>query len=1151
MIALLLLLSTASNFNEVLVNKVSTTKWQLEVRFSEINKEEQIPITRFVIADQKPSFEYSIITHDSIVSKTAQDSQNTQPVEITGPIELGGARLYPVVVYPSHPNNGYINHYESIEIELQITPSSKELGLSASLKKVFADLILNFEDNGYTIPSGYLMIAPDTFIDEIAPLAAWKEKKGWHVEVRPLSQTGNTATEIKDYIANAYQTWSPPPEYVLLVGDMIPPGSNILPVGATDHPYTLIEGNDFFCELLIGRLPAANELELNTMVAKIIGYEQNPLLSDPTWYTRALMVGANEPANMSTPLPTKRWVRDRLIEYGFGTVDTVFFPMPPSEITDAINQGVLFVNYRAGQGLWGGWPFPYYLRTDVLALNNDWKLPVVTSITCMTGNFTYASCFGKAWLMAGNPITPTGAVAFIGAASTITHSRWNNCLDHGIYWAFARENIADLGPALYRGKMEIYTNFPGDTSSSSFYFHTYNLLGDPSLSVWTGIPDTFLVTHSSSIPAGANFLSVTVQNSIAQPVEGAMVSLYKASEVKEVAFTDVSGNVDFNFATSTQDTLFVTVTKQNHKPYQGFCLVTNSSVYVDHFSHTIDDAGGNNNGEVNPGETIELDVTLKNYGNSTTATNVSARLSTTDPLVSVIDSIKTYGSINPGATATASPFVFSVSTNTKNGHVLKFNLNVTSSQGNWTGSVWIGAKAPEFTYQHYQVLDGGNGYLEPGETSDFIISLQNTGQLIGNNITVILRSVNPGIIVTDSVGSFGNIPTGDSATNNGNRFTLSVVNSISPGYALELYAILSGDNDFRDTLEFELTLGPENTTKPFGPDDYGYFAYDDTDVGYDEKPDYNWVEVDPNHGGSGDSLILENDETTTMALPFSFKYYSNWYNQVSISSNGYIAMGATSVADMYNWAIPAAGGPPLLIAPFWDDLDPTFTDSSGNVSYLYDATNHRFIIEYSRMQHVHDPTNPTPGELQTFEVILLDPQYYPTQTGDGEILFQYMDITNDDVWHNYATVGIEDYEHTTGLEYTYANSYPDAAAPLTNNRAIKFTTDPPDTFYGIREYKNSVATRCRLNISPNPFSRITDIRYQISDDGYQKPGLKIYDISGRLVKSFQLPTSHLLSSNLVSWDGTDNVGNRVPEGVYFVRLQGIRFNITEKVILIE
>ncbi len=1126
----------------------------MTVTFNDVNKREQAAVTRFIIADERPSMDYRIIAVDSVVNEMAPHNTYSRPIEIGKPVSIGRRKLYPVIIYPSYLENQSRIFYESVRITIDFRPSAGDLELPYGLDQVFTHLILNNANLNHATPSGYLIIAPDAFIDELAPLVRWKERKGWQVEVRPLSQTGSTANDIRNYIANAYNTWTPAPEYVLLIGDV-----NYIPAASTspsltDYPYTLIEGNDFFAELLLGRLPASTELELNTMVAKIIGYETDPNMANTEWFKRALMVGANQPGFMTTPLPTKRWVRERLLEHGFNVVDTAFHPMPASAITNSINQGVIFVNYRSGEGDPDGWPWPDFRNDDIFALNNGWMLPVVTSITCFTGHFGYSTCFGEAWLRAGNPVTPKGAVGFFGSASPSTHSRWNNCLDYGVYWAFAHDKIPDLGPALYRGKMEVYSNFPDDTtisSGSSFYFHSFNLLGDPSMSVWTDIPDTFQVAHASSMPVGTNFLSITVTNSAAQPVEDAMVSLHKSNEVKETAFTNASGYVDLNFSTSTQDTLFVTVTKPNHKPYRGYCLVNNTAVYVDHFSHTISDPGGNNNGEVNPGETIQLGVTLKNYGNSTTATNVSARLSSNDPLVTLTDSIKSYGSISPGATATSSPYVFTVSTNAKNNHILKFQLNITSTQGNWIGNVWIIVKAPEFFYQRCTVLDGGNGYLEPGETSDFIISIQNIGQLAGNSINGILRSINPGIIVTDSAGSFGNIAIGDSATNNSNRFALSAVNSISPGYPLQLVAILSGSNNFRDTLEFDLILGVVNSTKPLGSDDYGYFAYDDTDVGYSERPIYNWVEIDPRYGGAGDSLILGNDETVTLSMPFNFKYYGNWYSQVSISSNGYIAMGATSVADMYNWHIPAAGGPPLLIAPFWDDLDPTFTDSSGNVSYWHDATNHRFIIEYSRVQHVHDYTTPTPGELQTFEVILYDPQYYPTQTGDGEILFQYMDITNDDVWHNYATVGIEDFEHTVGLQYTYANAYPDAAAPLADSRAIKFTTDPPDTFFGIKELKTGAATYSRLEITPNPFRLMTDIRYEINDERLKECELKIYDVSGRLIRYFSQQLSDIGHPSSVRWDGTDNIGKRVPEGIYFVCLQGAYHDVTKKVVLVE
>ena len=1155
MIALFLALTTLYGNDQIDIYASTPSTIQLRATFSDYSKTIQKPLARFIIAEQPPTFSYEIGEPDSVVAGKAgkQDALNTSPLMIGEPLVIDDVRLYPISIHPSYLNQNSKIFYENISITLNYQQSSKQLELSSALTTALSGLILNYSQRGNVAPSGYLIITPDAWVNEITPLARWKEKKGWTVEVRTLSQTGNTAIDIKNYIADAYNTWTPRPEYVLLIGDV-----NYIPAASsspslTDHTYTLITGDDFFSEVLIGRLSASTASELSTMVAKVIGYETDPYLSSTAWFKRALMVGANQPGFMTTPLPTKRWVRDRLLDYGFNTVDTVFHPMPPSGITNSINQGVIFVNYRSGEGDPNGWPWPDFRNDDIYGLNNGWMLPVVISITCYTGHFGYGTCFGEAWLRAGSAGNPRGGVGFFGASTPSTHSRWNNCLDYGVYWAFVHDNIKSLGPALYRGKMEVFTNFPNDTSAASgsaFYFYSYNLLGDPSLSVWTDIPDSFVVTHASSVPVGSNSFSVQVNNSSSQPVEDAMVSLYKDSEVKEIQFTDALGYADFNFTTTTEDSLFITITKGNFKAYCGYSMVYNASVYVGHYSHIIDDASGNNNGEVNPGETIELSVTLKNYGNSTTATNVSAQLSIDDPCVTMTDSVQTYGNISPGATASSAPFVFDVATSARHDHVLKFDLEVTATQGNWLSSIWIDVKAPAFAYQWNQIQDG-NGILEPGETRDMIVSIENTGGLIGSTVSGILRSFSSGVIVTDSFGFFGSIDVGDSSSNTSDHFTLAAATAISPGSEINFALLLTGDNSFEDTVGFQLTLGIVDSAEPLGPDDYGYYAYDDTDVGYLEKPDYSWVEIDPAHGGSGDTLSLENDETKTIALPFSFKFYGDWYNQVSISSNGYIAMGSTWVADMYNWPILAAGGPPLLIAPFWDDLDPNATDSSGSVCYWYDAANHLFVVEHSRIQHLHDPVNPTPAELQTFEVILYDPQYYPTETGDGEILFQYMDITNDDVWHNYATVGIEDYDHTIGLEYTYANIYPDAAATLANGRAIKFTTDPPDTFTAVGELEKNPAMNYLLAIHPNPFSQIIDIRYEIPCGEHQRPELKIYDISGRLVKSFQLPTSHLLSSNSVNWNGTDNAGKKVPKGIYFVRLQTNSQSMTKKVILVD
>ncbi len=1092
----------------------------------------------FILSPFLPVCKYKIANCDTTAGNfVTADS----PVEFGQAISLRGYNLYPVIVHPVFNANGRVLEAKKINLKIDFI-NYPETWLPLSIAQVYKNLILNYNYHAETKPQGLIIITPNSFYNAVLPLADWKEKKGWKVTIARLSETGNTATAIKNYITNAYQNWNPRPEYVILVGDKDSVPSFTISSNPTDHPYTTIDGNDFLSDLLIGRLSVANVNDLNTVIAKIINYEKNPYTTDTLWFKRTLMVGGNYPDNtMTTPVPTKRWIREKFLEAGYTQVDTVFYP-PVSNgqtpITNSVNQGVAFINYRGGIASWSGWDRPSFYNTDVVGLSNGWKLPVVTSIVCLTGNYNAEPCFGESWLRAGNPSNPRGAVGFFGASPPTTHTRWNNCLDFGIYRGLLRDSIYYLAPMTYRGKMEIYMNFPYQTSpdsGSEYYFNAYNLLGDPSLEVWTGVPKNLTVNHNATIPAGTNNFAVQVLNSSNQPVNDAMISLYKKNEVKEVEFTDINGMAYFQFSTGTADTLFVTVTKHNFIPYCGYALVNNSAIYVGYYSHAINDPGGNNNGEINPGEIIQMPVTLRNYGNSTTATNVSATLTTADPFITITDSIKSYGNITPGGTATGLPYLFSVSTSTKNDHLIKFNLTITSSQGNWNSVIWVSAKAPKFSYQRSQILDGGNGMLEPGETSDLVISLKNVGGLIGTNITGILKSRNPGVTVIDSIGSFGNIGIGDSATNSGDRFRVNASSQLAPGHQINFLAIINGNNNFRDTTEFSIIIGVVNSNAPTGPDGYGYYAYDNTDTDHPEAPTYNWIEIDPDLGGPGTILVLQNDETKTINLPFVFKYYGTNYNKISICSNGYLAMDSTWIADMYNWHIFGAGGPSLLIAPFWDDLDPNATDSSGNVCYYYDNANHRFIIEWSRIQHLHDPTNPIPAELQTFEAILFDPAYYPTQTGDGEIVFQYKKITNDDYWHNYATVGIRDYFHRNGLEYTYANIYPASAATLANNRAIKFTTDQPDPFPGIKEATRYKAQGTALEIFPDPFQNATNIKSPIRNP-QSAISLKVYDATGRLVKDLTQLHNYQLPNNQVVWSGTDNLGRKVPAGVYFVVL---------------
>jgi hypothetical protein len=122
---------------------------------------------------------------------------------------------------------------------------------------------------------------------------------------------------------------------------------------------------------------------------------------------------------------------------------------------------------------------------------------------------------------------------------------------------------------------------------------------------------------------------------------------------------------------------------------------------LEYDSYTVDDDNsgnsmGNDDGIVDPGETIELYVTLYNQG-SDTAIGVNATISTSDPYVTFLfNTSSSYPDISGGGTGINSDdFDFGVDPSTPDGHVIHFDLNITASNGGpWSDSfdVTVGEK---------------------------------------------------------------------------------------------------------------------------------------------------------------------------------------------------------------------------------------------------------------------------------------------------------------------------------------------------------------------------------------------------------------------------------------------------------------------------
>jgi hypothetical protein len=118
---------------------------------------------------------------------------------------------------------------------------------------------------------------------------------------------------------------------------------------------------------------------------------------------------------------------------------------------------------------------------------------------------------------------------------------------------------------------------------------------------------------------------------------------------------------------------------------------------------------------------------------------------------------------------------------------------------------------------------------------------------------------------------------------------------------------------------------------------------------------------------------------------------------------------------------------------------------------------------------------------------------------------------------------------------------------LLNNQEISLKVTVFKNPAGIGEMARFTNGIPSLLIYPNPFSTLTRISVGIEQSAESKginalstmpfaPCIKIYDASGRLVRTFSAtPGNSDNSVHSVSWDGTNDVGKPVESGVYFAK----------------
>ncbi|MBD3166506.1 hypothetical protein GF324_07905, partial [bacterium] len=180
-------------------------------------------------------------------------------------------------------------------------------------------------------------------------------------------------------------------------------------------------------------------------------------------------------------------------------------------------------------------------------------------------------------------------------------------------------------------------------------------------------------------------------------------------------------------------------------------------------------------------------------------------------------------------------------------------------------------------------------------------------------------------------------------------------------------------------------------------------------VQYDltEQGSWQWVEINPDNGGSGTPLNLNYNQTSSFISlgTLDYEHYGEAFTQLAVSSNGWISFLSSVVG--YTGTLPSTSSPNAVLAPFWMNLDPG-TGTNANVWYLVDEPNDRVIVQWLA------DTYPGPNNRRkSFQVIL--------DCANNHATFNYESAVSGWTIDNGVSVGIEDRYGTAAVTLQRSN----------------------------------------------------------------------------------------------------------------------------------
>jgi PKD repeat protein len=452
------------------------------------------------------------------------------------------------------------------------------------------------------------------------------------------------------------------------------------------------------------------------------------------------------------------------------------------------------------------------MTSNISSLTNT-DLTFVWSINCLTGKYNYGSeVFSEKFHRYTYNGQNSGALA-INAASEVSYSFVNDTYVWGAYDNMWPEFLPDYGstPA-ERGLLPAYaqaagkyflqqSSWPYNTDNKEVTYNLFHHHGDAFNVVYSEVPMMLTVAHDPILYAGVTSFDIIANEGafIALTVNGVIIGTGEATGGP--LSIEIPGQVP-------PDYMVVTITKQNYYRYTATVeVIPPTGPYVVKDSYTINDASGNNNGLMDYGESNLLSLTVENVGVEV-AENVVITLTTTDEYITITDGEEIYGNIAAGSLATVvDGFAYDVANDIPDGHNAVLEVSATDGTLVWVSSISIPGHAPVLEFVNFSLDDSSgnnNGKIDPGETVNVTVEIENSGSSDAFNINGELSAIDPFLTVVSGNAGFGDLAYGETVSA---FFTVEADEQTPAGHLVTLQFDMEGDLGITGSGSFEVVIG--------------------------------------------------------------------------------------------------------------------------------------------------------------------------------------------------------------------------------------------------------------------------------------------------------------------------------------------------------